>query len=290
MKQSFRMYRRGGIYYCQNNETGKQESLHTGDKAEARRLLNAKNEALKMGTFNLHIARAYMVAVDPQMPNRTWKDVIRYIIDEKTGPNQKRWETVEKDKSLRGLWNLRVVESRADQLLTMVQKGTVSTNVYLRRLHNYTLDMNWLAWPIVPKKKWPKIVYPEKRGITLEEHQKIIARETNPERRDYYELLWYLGGSQTDVASLHAEDVNWTDCTVFYRRKKNGKDALQHFGDKTAKVLGRRPMTGPLFPYLCIDLEAKREALAKAKPLLKGRRHSSKWRQDQNLIKWLSSL
>jgi hypothetical protein len=284
------MYRRGGIYYCQNNETGKQESLHTGDKAEARRLLNAKNEALKMGTFNLHIARAYMVAVDPQMPNRTWKDVIRYIIDEKTGPNQKRWETVEKDKSLRGLWNLRVVESRADQLLTMVQKGTVSTNVYLRRLHNYTLDMNWLAWPIVPKKKWPKIVYPEKRGITLEEHQKIIARETNPERRDYYELLWYLGGSQTDVASLHAEDVNWTDCTVFYRRKKNGKDALQHFGDKTAKVLGRRPMTGPLFPYLCIDLEAKREALAKAKPLLKGRRHSSKWRQDQNLIKWLSSL
>jgi site-specific recombinase XerD len=42
--------------------------------------------------------------------------------------------------------------------------------------------------------------------------------------------------------------------------------------------------------YLCIDLEAKREALAKAKPLLKGRRHSSNWRQDQNLIKWLSSL
>ncbi len=42
--------------------------------------------------------------------------------------------------------------------------------------------------------------------------------------------------------------------------------------------------------YLCIDLEAKREALAKAKPLLKGRRHSSKWRQDRNLINWLSSL
>jgi len=42
--------------------------------------------------------------------------------------------------------------------------------------------------------------------------------------------------------------------------------------------------------YLSIDLEAKREALAKAKPLLKGRRHSSKWRQDRNLINWLSSL
>lgn len=42
--------------------------------------------------------------------------------------------------------------------------------------------------------------------------------------------------------------------------------------------------------YLCIDLDAKREALAKAKPLLKGRRHSSKWHQNRNLINWLSSL
>jgi hypothetical protein len=42
--------------------------------------------------------------------------------------------------------------------------------------------------------------------------------------------------------------------------------------------------------YLSIDLEAKREALAKAKPLLKGRRHPAKWRQDRNLITWLTSL
>ncbi len=42
--------------------------------------------------------------------------------------------------------------------------------------------------------------------------------------------------------------------------------------------------------YIAIDLKAKREALAKAKPLLKGRRRASKWRQDQNLIAWLTSL
>jgi len=29
--------------------------------------------------------------------------------------------------------------------------GTVSTNVYLRRLHNFCVDMNWLPWPLVPK-------------------------------------------------------------------------------------------------------------------------------------------
>jgi len=40
--------------------------------------------------------------------------------------------------------------------------------------------------------------------------------------------------------------------------------------------------------YISIDLEAKREALAKAKPLLK--RHARKWRQDPDLIAWLKAL
>lgn len=42
--------------------------------------------------------------------------------------------------------------------------------------------------------------------------------------------------------------------------------------------------------YISLDLEAKREALAKAKPLLKGSRRAGKWHQDQNLMAWLTSL
>jgi len=42
--------------------------------------------------------------------------------------------------------------------------------------------------------------------------------------------------------------------------------------------------------YLCIDLEAKREALAKAKPLLTAGRHLAKWREDRGLIAWLEAL
>lgn len=41
--------------------------------------------------------------------------------------------------------------------------------------------------------------------------------------------------------------------------------------------------------YLTIDLEAKREALAKTKPLLRTRA-SSKWSKDKNLIAWLEAL
>jgi site-specific recombinase XerD len=42
--------------------------------------------------------------------------------------------------------------------------------------------------------------------------------------------------------------------------------------------------------YLAIDLEAKREALAKAKPLMPLRRRSVAWRRDPNVIAWLESL
>jgi site-specific recombinase XerD len=42
--------------------------------------------------------------------------------------------------------------------------------------------------------------------------------------------------------------------------------------------------------YLTIDLEAKREALAKMKPLVSTGRRRQAWRHDPNLIAWLESL
>lgn len=42
--------------------------------------------------------------------------------------------------------------------------------------------------------------------------------------------------------------------------------------------------------YISIDLEAKREALTKAKPLLKRGHRSGKWRKDPDLIAWLRAL
>ena len=42
--------------------------------------------------------------------------------------------------------------------------------------------------------------------------------------------------------------------------------------------------------YLAINLDAKREALAKAKPLLKRSHHSGNWRKNTNLVAWLESL
>ncbi len=38
----------------------------------------------------------------------------------------------------------------------------------------------------------PEIKFKEKRAITFQEHQRIVEREGNPERRDFYQLCWHL--------------------------------------------------------------------------------------------------
>jgi len=69
-------------------------------------------------------------------------------------------------------------------------------------------------------------------------------------RRNFYELCWHLGGSQSDIANLAAEDIDWPNQTIAYARQKTGSLAMIHFGPDIEAVLRRLPVTGALFPYL----------------------------------------
>ncbi len=262
MKNRYRLVRygrRGGIYYLHDSENGKRESLETKDKARATELLVAKNEAAREPAFNLQKARVYLAASDPAVSTRTWDDALDAVIEGKApdSENRRRWETFSKDAAIQQLLGKVVLETRAEDLLKALAAGTVSTNVFLRRLHNFCIGMNWLPWPILAKKLWPPVKFKNKRAIKPEEHARIVAREKNRERRSFYELCWHLGGSQSDIAGLEAEDVDWTDWTVCYNRKKlasldetDVKPPLIKFGRKCAEVLRSLPATGPLFPYL----------------------------------------
>ncbi len=77
--------------------------------------------------------------------------------------------------------------------------------------------------------------------MTAEEHQKIIAREHNPELRAFYELLWHLGESQSDVARLSTEGVNWTERTVSVQRGKTKVPVGIAFGTNAAAVMETLP-------------------------------------------------
>lgn len=252
MKNRYRLYRRpkGGVFYAHDSETGKQESLGTKDRAEATTLLNARNESVRQPQLNLQIAKAYLAGTDSGVSNRTWQHALEAIIETKSGSTQDRWRRAAKETALDSIRDRVIIETRAEQILACLKAGTVSTNVHLRKLHNFCLAMNWLPWPIIPKRLWPEVRFQPKRAITLEEHQLIIEREKNPERRNFYELSWHLGGSQTDIANLRAEDIDWSNQTVAYARRKTGSLAMIHFGETIEAVLKRLPETGPLFPYL----------------------------------------
>ena len=210
VKNRYRVFRRSwGTYYCEDLATKKQETLKTRDKDEAYRIVAARNENEEAPAFSLHLARVYWKAGDPSGATRTWQHVMDEIPKLKTGNTRHRWETAIKDKALDSIRNRVVLETQAEHFLHVLGKGTVSTNVHLRRIHNFALDMNWLPWPVVLKKRWPGIKFKEKRAITLEEHQAIVARELNPERKAFYQLAWHLGASQSDVAFLSSEIRQW---------------------------------------------------------------------------------
>ncbi len=155
-----------------------------------------------------------------------------------------------RDRAFDSLRQLPVLETRPEHFLRVLESGTVCTNIFLRRVQNFALDMSWLPWPVLPRKRWPTIQFKDKRGITWEEQQKVLGGERNPELRDFYELLWHLGGSQTDMASLRAEDVDWTAQAISYSRMKTGTQAVIRFGKAVVKILERRPTTGCLFPQV----------------------------------------
>jgi integrase len=251
MKARFRIYRRErGAFYLFDRQTGKRESLETADAGEAARLLHARNEAQQQPLVNRQIARAYLTASDSGITRRTWQNVLEEITNLKRDQTQDRWITAGKDHAFDLIRRLPVFQTQPDHFLRVLERGTVATNVFLRRLHNFALDMGWLPWPVLPKRHWPKVEYGAHRAITWEEHQLIVKSEPNPERRFFYELCWGLGGAQGDVACLNAEDVDWEKGVVAYRRKKTRTMALLHFGDEVAALLRQLPASGSLFPNL----------------------------------------
>ena len=78
----YRLIFRGirNTYYSFDTHTNKRESLGTGDKAEAQRLIDIKNEAVRHVGMNLQIAQVYLQHSDPEMATRTWNEVIERII------------------------------------------------------------------------------------------------------------------------------------------------------------------------------------------------------------------
>jgi integrase len=200
--------------------------------------------------MNLQIAQVYLHHSDPSLAGRTWQQVMEAIVSMKTASTRERWKYAMGDKAFDLIRHRKLLETTGEHFLNVLNIGSVATNVYLRRAHNFAIGMHWLPWPVLPKLHWPAVTYGEKRAVTFAEHGKIVARERNPELRAFYQLLWHLGGSQSDIANLRAEDISWQDCTASFNRRKTKVPVVISFGNEATTVLKSLPESGLLFPWL----------------------------------------
>ena len=102
----------------------------------------------------------------------------------KQGETLARWQRTMKDHAFDSLRRLVILETRPEQFMRVLEPGRAATNVLLRRLYHFALNMSWLAYLVVPRLQWPKVQFKEKRAICFAEHADIVERETNARPSD----------------------------------------------------------------------------------------------------------
>jgi len=248
------------MFYALDSATGVRTSLRTTRREDAEKILQARNQATTNSGLGMALAKAYLSACHGGLGERTWQQVM----DDFCNRGQPQTQTFRKRKVRREPFNLirskTLIETTADDFMLVLKVGGVMDHAILRSLHNLALGMGWLPWPVLPARLWPQIRSQPKRGVTRSEHEQIIRAEMNLERRHYYELLWETGASQTDAVLLQAENVDWANRTLIYRRKKTGSVACLTIGPNLETLLRALPAQGPLFPKIIRTTENARSA------------------------------
>src|SRR5438045_3771072 len=74
-KKQFGLFRRGKVYYGQDDE-GKQWSLGVRDKKQAEAIIDGMNGAIRNPDLELAKALAVIDTLEPERRNRTWQAAI----------------------------------------------------------------------------------------------------------------------------------------------------------------------------------------------------------------------
>jgi hypothetical protein len=157
MKQAFRMFKRRGVYYIQNNQTGEQKSLRTADKNEAKRLFEARNQARQPAALNLELGKVYLRAADPRIADRVWQVAMDELSTHGKESSQNRCKREMASTPFNLIRNKPMIETTSEDLKAVLNRGGSATNNYLRRLHNLALGNGWIFGPIIPQRQWEKV-------------------------------------------------------------------------------------------------------------------------------------
>lgn len=100
MKNRFTLFRRGNVFYFEDRETKLQKSLCTQKLDEARKIVQAKNDAVNQPMMNLVMAKSFLAAQDLKLVTRTWEDVVERFNDRQNPVTRMRHERVIRTKPM----------------------------------------------------------------------------------------------------------------------------------------------------------------------------------------------
>ncbi|HEY5041569.1 MAG TPA: hypothetical protein VIK53_06145 [Verrucomicrobiae bacterium] len=84
----------------------------------------------------------------------------------------------------------------------------------------------------------------------MAEHLAIVARENNPERKAFYQLAWYLGASQPDLAFLQAEDADWNNNVI-----SSASAMLKRVGNGVSRSSNRSVIIREHESFVCREMK-----------------------------------
>ena len=177
-------------------------------------------------------------------------------------PTRERFQKFSRSAPVGALKEIRLAETESTHLLNALSHPSAgtSTNKWLRIVHNRALDLGWLPAPIMARRAWPPFRTKRIEAIARKQHEKLIETEQNIEFRHYLEMLWETGGSQTDIACLHRDNVDREHRRLIYHRRKMGDETAHGgvvlaIGDALERLLFKLPEEGLLFPSLAQQSE-----------------------------------
>jgi len=252
--------RKGGMFYARDTATMSKESLGTKDREQASRLVAAKNQAQEQPALNKGMAKVYLAAASPEFALRTWTDVMEKYVTSGAESSKDRKERAFRSRPYVGLHKLKLIDTAAEHLFAVLEhkKAGNSTHHYLRRLHNFALHLGWLLAPVMAEAAWPAVHSKKFCAVTEDEHLRIIEKETNLERRLYYQMLWETGGSQSDIAHLSWDRIDRDNEVIQFQRQKlahrgSGGMTCMRIGPRLQGVLDQLPRKGDLFPKIITE-------------------------------------
>jgi hypothetical protein len=222
MQDRYWMFQRNGVFYIEDKLNGKQKSLRTRDAVAAKRMLAGKNQATEQPQMNLAMAKVYLSFQSPEMMSRTWDDVMKEMEQAYHGPTLDRWRTQMKCAAFQGLRKLVLIQTDSSHFLSVLRhpRAGTSTQKWLRIMHNRAMDLGWIMAPVMARRIWPKLRTKRAKAITADQHARLVAAEKDAEFRNYLQMLWEIGGAQTDTARLHRDNVDLFNRRITYTRQK----------------------------------------------------------------------